>query len=567
MSQPPPNVSAPFSQLSLSPSFHTARSQFIERYAFDLCEAIFTRGQLAFSIAAICPILETVPSLGAAIAEVVKAVVTPLRAEIKALQSDVEELRDDKMSLKEDKRHLQADKAMFAETMNGLRNDKAKLESDKSKLEHDKSKLEHDKSKLQEDKSGLQLDKERYATLIENLEEHLAYMHLKERQLLEHGYRTHDIFEGSLGRRKMWQKVADSVRHEEHPSSSTELSRAHKNHIRRLMAAVFVSNSRDEYKVEKEAQMYPFVQETLHKILSDSKNDNQVAVIDTTNSPYLPGIAPDMSLSLRNMVRPFAACMYGVLELKRCADKELQEDENLGQVYDYLVSIKRSQPNRHIFLGILSNIRCSVVMTIEGNQNRITMHSPASWEDMVVYLLDHVCKQDSVFTPALPPFTIGITHMQKQLGVTRRSTVASFQYLNQGSIAIKCASKEEFGSAIKREVTILRKLTHRNLPQLIYDPSPEALEFGIKPVGRPFALHMFPSASTLRSAVLETLSALHWLHTSPNIIHRDIRREHIILDKLQPVIIDFGHAVDLSLVPQQPHASTKAATSVVLARC
>lgn len=78
---------------------------------------------------------------------------------------------------------------MFAETMNGLRNDKAKLESDKSKLEHDKS-------KLQEDKSGLQLDKERYATLIENLEEHLAYMHLKERQFLEHGYRTHDIFEG-----------------------------------------------------------------------------------------------------------------------------------------------------------------------------------------------------------------------------------------------------------------------------------------------------------------------------------------------------------------------------------
>jgi chromosome segregation ATPase len=122
--------------------------------------------------------------------------VTPLRAEIKALQSDVEELRDDKMSLKEDKRHLQADKAMFAETMNGLRNDKAKLESDKSKLEQDKSKLEQDKSKLQEDKSGLQLDKERYAPLIENLEEHLAYMHLKERQFLEHGYRTHDIFEG-----------------------------------------------------------------------------------------------------------------------------------------------------------------------------------------------------------------------------------------------------------------------------------------------------------------------------------------------------------------------------------
>jgi chromosome segregation ATPase len=115
--------------------------------------------------------------------------VTPLRAEIKALQSDVEELRDDKMSLKEDKRHLQADKVMFTETMNDLRNDKAKLESDKSKLEHDKS-------KLQEDKSGLQLDKERYAPLIENLEEHLAYMHLKERQFLEHGYRTHDIFEG-----------------------------------------------------------------------------------------------------------------------------------------------------------------------------------------------------------------------------------------------------------------------------------------------------------------------------------------------------------------------------------
>ncbi|KAF8241559.1 hypothetical protein K440DRAFT_665275 [Wilcoxina mikolae CBS 423.85] len=373
-------------------------------------------------------------------------------------------------------------------------------------------------------------------------------MHLKERQFLEHGYRTHDIFEGSLGRRKMWQKVADSVRHEEHPRSSTELSRAHKNHIRRLMAAVFVSNNRHEYKVEKEAQMYPLVQETLHKILSDSKNDNQVAVIDTNNSSYLPGIAPDMSLSLRNMVRPLAACMYGVLELKRCADKELQDDENLGQVYDYLVSIKRSQPNRHVFLGILSNIRCSVVMTIEGDQNRITMHSPASWEDMVVYLLDHVCKQDSVFTPAPPPFTIGIAHMQKQLGVTRRSMVASFQYLNHGSIAVKCASKEEFGSAIQREVSILRKLTHRNLPQLIYDPSPEALEFGIKPVGRPFALHVFPSASTLRSALLETLSALDWLHTTPNIIHRDIRRDNIILDKLHPVIIDFDHAVDLSIV-------------------
>ncbi|KAF8241656.1 hypothetical protein K440DRAFT_226124, partial [Wilcoxina mikolae CBS 423.85] len=159
MSQPPPNVSAPFSQLSLSPSFDT-RSQFLEQYASEICDAIFTRDQLAFSIAALCPILETVPKLGAAMADVIQAVVKPLRAKIKELQSDVEELRSDKMSLKEDKRSLQADKAMFAEMMHGLRDDKAKLELDKSKLE---------------------VDKERYATLIENLEEHLAYMHLKER--------------------------------------------------------------------------------------------------------------------------------------------------------------------------------------------------------------------------------------------------------------------------------------------------------------------------------------------------------------------------------------------------
>ncbi|KAF8242532.1 hypothetical protein K440DRAFT_616832 [Wilcoxina mikolae CBS 423.85] len=75
MSQPPPNVSAPFSQLSLSPSFHTTRSQFLEQYASEICDAIFTRDQLAFSITAICPILEAVPALGAAIADVVQAVI------------------------------------------------------------------------------------------------------------------------------------------------------------------------------------------------------------------------------------------------------------------------------------------------------------------------------------------------------------------------------------------------------------------------------------------------------------------------------------------------------------
>ncbi|KAF8539614.1 hypothetical protein BDD12DRAFT_881997 [Trichophaea hybrida] len=97
MSQPSPKISAPFSQLRLSPSSGICRSQFIEQYAPELCDDILTREQLTSRIESVCPILETNTAFGPVIAQLVKAVVEPLSDNIKASQRVVvEELRDDK---------------------------------------------------------------------------------------------------------------------------------------------------------------------------------------------------------------------------------------------------------------------------------------------------------------------------------------------------------------------------------------------------------------------------------------------------------------------------------------
>ncbi|KAF8538768.1 kinase-like domain-containing protein [Trichophaea hybrida] len=361
-----------------------------------------------------------------------------------------------------------------------------------------------------------------------------------------HGYmlldgNTHNLLDGSVDRKSLWQLAYKNQIPSPLPLDEyAGLTRTEKRNISQFVAAMVHKDGR--FKVDEEREIYDPVQEILHNYLQSQGID----VMATYNRHYLNHYAPDISFLLPGLAgHALAECMFGVMELKYCKDEDLGKDANLGQLYDYLLKLRKHQPYRSHFFGILSNIRENIVICVEtAAQPIVRKYNSVSWENITRFLIHNIASHK----PRELSFSLDTSHLGRVLSVSRRSCVAVFK--RSGYTSSDMAVKGAYGSHqanIQHELVTLRKLgshSHENLPQLVYS-GPEDKEFGITPVGEPFGMHRFATAERLRGALKGIINGLEFLH-SHGIVHRDIRRDNIITKHHTAVIIDFDHSIVLS---------------------
>ncbi|KAF8539563.1 hypothetical protein BDD12DRAFT_882059 [Trichophaea hybrida] len=349
---------------------------------------------------------------------------------------------------------------------------------------------------------------------------------------------THNLLDGSVDRKSLWQLAYKNQIPARLPLDDyAALTRTEKRNISQFKAAMVHKD--DRFKIDEEQEMYGPVQDILHSFLQSRGVD----VMATYNRHYLNPYAPDISFSLPGLAgHALGECMFAVMELKYCKDEDLGKDANLGQLYDYLLKLRKHQPNRSYFFGVLSNIRENIVISVEmAERLAIRKYHSVSWDDITRFLIHNI----ESHKPRELPFLSSISGIGRILGVSRRSCVAVFKR-NGIEMAVK-AAHESHQANIQRELAILRKLGchgHENIPQLVYSGLKDK-EFGITPVGEAFGMHRFATAERLRGALEGIINGLAFLHHH-GIVHRDIRRDNIITKHHSAIIIDFDHAIELS---------------------
>lgn len=299
-------------------------------------------------------------------------------------------------------------------------------------------------------------------------------------------------------------------------------------------------------------------------------------VFDTHSRKNLSGRSPDMTISIGNTHCTDTTSMIGVFELK---DRSLDDDAH-GQVYDYIKLIKHKQLERTHFVGILSNIRENIVMTLtrEGQNGRFRCRTyktmPLGY--ILAYLRELILNHHE-YLPPRPKFSIGLGAMERRLGNPVFSVVAAFtvpraynnrsfkvgKWMNPktaditGVMVVKRsvpATRRHPARYVEDEINILRKINdlggHRNLPKILYNCL-DMQELAITPFGAPLKPDNIPIADWY-PALNDILNALKWLHEN-HIIHRDVRWDNIIWDGDHAILIDLGASVYLT----GPHMSVK----------
>ena len=234
------------------------------------------------------------------------------------------------------------------------------------------------------------------------------------------------------------------------------------------------------------------------------------------NRHYLKPYAPDILFSLPGLAgHALAKCIFGVMELKYCKDEDPRKNTNLGQLYDYLLKLRKHQPYRSHFFGILSNTREKNVMCPV-----VRKYNSISCENIIRFLIDNIGSHK----PRELPFSLDTHHLWRVLGVSRRSCVAVFKcsVYTTSDMAVKGAYGSHQAN-IQHGLVTLRKLgshSHENLPQLVYS-GPKDKQFGMTPVGEPLGMHRFATAKQLRG-VLKRIRAeryYQWPRVSPQSWH------------------------------------------------
>lgn len=313
------------------------------------------------------------------------------------------------------------------------------------------------------------------------------------------------------------------------------------------------------------------------------KDHPGTVVLDTHNRYYLDGLAPDITISVKDVANVDPASAVALIELKPPTITPMGS-ECFGQVYDYLRKLSNAQPNRRKIVGLLSNLRQNHIIIHETPNHetvRIVHYANVSFAKALRFL-KHLIVHDAATLPSIPSFSVDLGNLEARLGNPVFSVIGVFSYslkvvsplrwiclepprvgakivvkrtafapppCPRQSIAQNLTAARSPLAPVRRpvadEIRILQAIQTAgvcpHLPKLIYY-SLDMNEFGVTPRGSPVNLHLIQQLRA-RKVLDDILVALEWLHNH-GIIHRDVRWDNIVIDDSgKGILIDFGAAV------------------------
>jgi hypothetical protein len=262
----------------------------------------------------------------------------------------------------------------------------------------------------------------------------------------------------------------------------------------------------------------------------------------------------------------------------------LDTADHCGQVLDYCHKAREKQPDRQIFIGILSNFGVTFVFAVRYERDIVLVDKrlAPSLADAIIYAdtesrkyykrmraMDPRLEAPSsilgtaknkfvlqVPEPKLesiietPPSASNLRTRQQIKSSQKRVWLSPRRHHVKRGFALKTVARDQDEAIvdIKKEIEILRMIRDAeciNVPELVWDPDGD--EFGIAPVGR---VINFEQVSWVSEKIVGGLvDGLEWLHKK-GLIHRDIRPSNLVLDdNNNVVIIDYETAITLEGKP------------------
>ncbi|KAF8422275.1 hypothetical protein EV426DRAFT_606784 [Tirmania nivea] len=299
---------------------------------------------------------------------------------------------------------------------------------------------------------------------------------------------------------------------------------------------------------------YPLVVSLLTDYFAAQPNCGNTYVIDTHRQRFLDDRAPDIVIQ-RHTSSPDKFNVAAVIDLKafgNTANHKLGTYDNFGQILDYLTLLSGAQEGRSVFLGLLTNLRDAYLLKfstgiLKGRSRRTSIRG-AHTSKLVQYrkvplhvALKHLYMEltSPEANPPNPCFSEAAGTLVRVLQRHKKSVVAVFRR-EETRVVVKTALESLWIPGIVNEISLLHSLQGPNkptsIPTLIYDTLPPdanvnvpiTAEFGIKPVGRPIYLELFPDSASFLRCLEDILTALQWVHDH-GIVHRDVRGDNIII--------------------------------------
>jgi len=181
--------------------------------------------------------------------------------------------------------------------------------------------------------------------------------------------------------------------------------------------------------------------------------------------------------------------MATFIELK--SPKTKLTNEHQGQALDYILGLRKRQPHRANFFGLLSNTRETYFFLLNFKSSRsnklpdsgVFNYTPSlerracSFSIGITLLINHLTDPNNKLSIDSPKFPHEVGKFMRILGVPDRSAVGQF-LMNIGpgstpvSVAVKVPKASKDNERILKEKNILRNLTESglsSLPRLVYE--------------------------------------------------------------------------------------------------
>ncbi|KAF8415554.1 hypothetical protein EV426DRAFT_698797 [Tirmania nivea] len=346
-------------------------------------------------------------------------------------------------------------------------------------------------------------------------------------------------------------------------STHTKLTRTQQTEVQKAVTILL----RTTQQMAAEIDLY----RPIDQFLSSLKFfNNRVNFLNTSQTKYLVRQAPDFSICIPRVTKPHPALVHGVIEVKKRGE-DVDTAKHLGQLKEYMLNLMKSQcdQGRMYYWGFLTNMETNILVEITQHRHqdhltrRIMQYPPMEWLEMVQYIYS-TCQKDGWIPPKLH-FRDTLGPLVDLIACNKKWQLGEFQLPLGGQaqgIVVKVSVGAQPEQSHRHELEVLRHIRNlgsqpASIVRLVWDPTedgvgehPEGrIEFGISPRGKRFSLDNFSKRTDADTVFQEIVDGIRWLHETARVIHRDIRRDNIILDKGHPIIIDFDCSYVLNSHP------------------